>query len=146
MATEYLYDRYNGVYWQGALYYQVIKLPMNNEVSPYKNHFLGRSMRGVHYALIDNEHRQRVWFLNKSCGQMTWELKHDKDLSFLPGCQEICIQNDGPWTLHYKNYFGNSSQNGTEEYYEAYKEYIVRRYCYTVPRTKISAKISRKMW
>nr|AAO72400.1 hypothetical protein [Oryza sativa Japonica Group]ABF98174.1 hypothetical protein LOC_Os03g47360 [Oryza sativa Japonica Group] len=61
--------------------FQVIKLPMNNEVSPYKNYFLGRSMRGVHYALIDNEHRLRVSFLNKSCGQMTWELKHDKDLS-----------------------------------------------------------------
>ncbi len=51
-------------------------------------------------------------------------------LSFLLGCQEICIQNDGPWTLHYKNYFGHSSQNGAEEYYEAYKEYITRRYCY----------------
>uniref|UniRef100_A0A0E0GRR9 Uncharacterized protein n=1 Tax=Oryza nivara TaxID=4536 RepID=A0A0E0GRR9_ORYNI len=101
MATEYLYDRYNGVYWQGALYVLC------------QTDFVMRSMRGVHYALIDNEHRLRVSFLNKSCG-----------------CQEICIQNDGPWTLHYKNYFGHSSQNGAEEYYEAYKEYITRRYCY----------------
>ncbi|EAY91381.1 hypothetical protein OsI_13002 [Oryza sativa Indica Group] len=51
MATEYLYDRYNGVYWQGALYVL---------------------------------------------------------------CQTDFV----------------ISQNGAEEYYEAYKEYITRRYCY----------------
>uniref|UniRef100_A0A0E0GQT4 F-box domain-containing protein n=1 Tax=Oryza nivara TaxID=4536 RepID=A0A0E0GQT4_ORYNI len=145
MALAFSYDHYNGVYWHGALYvhcqgdfvmiisltnnkYQVLKLPMNTEVCQYKNHFLGRSMRGVHYALIDNEHRLRVWFLNELYGQMTWELKHDNDLSFLLRCQEICIQNDGPWTLHYHNYFGYPSQN--DNYYEAYKKHIVRKYCY----------------
>uniref|UniRef100_A0A0E0NZG9 F-box associated domain-containing protein n=1 Tax=Oryza rufipogon TaxID=4529 RepID=A0A0E0NZG9_ORYRU len=100
--------------------YQVIKLPMNTEVCQYKNHFLGRSMRGVHYALIDNEHRLR----------MTWELKHDNDLSFLLRCQEICTQNNGPWTLQYHNYFGYPRQNDMDNYYEAYKKHIVRKYHY----------------
>uniref|UniRef100_A0A0E0KHE1 Uncharacterized protein n=1 Tax=Oryza punctata TaxID=4537 RepID=A0A0E0KHE1_ORYPU len=68
-------------------------------------------MRGVHYVLMDNEPRLRVWFLNESSGQMTWEIKHDKNLNFLLGCQKICIRNDGSWTLHYKNYFGHSNQN-----------------------------------
>uniref|UniRef100_A0A0E0KHE4 F-box domain-containing protein n=1 Tax=Oryza punctata TaxID=4537 RepID=A0A0E0KHE4_ORYPU len=145
MALAFLYHHFNGVYWHGALYvhcqvdfvmrislsdnkYQVIKLPMNTEVCKYKTHSLGRSIRGVHYALIDNEHRLRVWFLNELYGQMTWELKHDKDLCFLLRCQKICIQNDGPWTLHNKNYFGDPSQNDND--YEAYKAHIVRKYCY----------------
>nr|AAU89163.1 hypothetical protein LOC_Os03g43330 [Oryza sativa Japonica Group]ABF97763.1 hypothetical protein LOC_Os03g43330 [Oryza sativa Japonica Group] len=99
--------------------HQVLELPMNTKVCQYINHFVGRSMRGVHYALIDIEHRLRVWFLNELYGQMTWELKHDNDLSFLLRCQESCIQNDGPWTLHYHNYFGYPSQNDMDNYYEA---------------------------
>uniref|UniRef100_A0A0E0D4H2 F-box associated domain-containing protein n=1 Tax=Oryza meridionalis TaxID=40149 RepID=A0A0E0D4H2_9ORYZ len=148
MALAFPFDHYNGVYWHGALYvrcqadflmrislsdnkYQVIKLPMNTEVCQYKNHFLGRSMRGVHYALIDNEHRLRVWFLNELYGQMTWELKHDNDLSFLLRCQKICTQNDGLWTLQYHNYFGYPRQNDMDNYYEAYKKHIclVQNHC-----------------
>ncbi|EAY91382.1 hypothetical protein OsI_13004 [Oryza sativa Indica Group] len=128
--------------------YQVIKLPMNTEVCQYKNHFLGRSMRGVHYALIDNEHRLRVWFLNELYGQMTWELKHDNDLSFLLRCQEVCTQNDGPWTLQYHNYFGYPRQNDMDNYYEAYKKHIVRKYHYEYESVwyKNHCEDIKKMW
>uniref|UniRef100_A0A0E0KHE9 F-box domain-containing protein n=1 Tax=Oryza punctata TaxID=4537 RepID=A0A0E0KHE9_ORYPU len=147
MALSFPNDQFNGVYWQGALYvhceadfimrislsdntYKVIRLPITTEVSEYKTDFFGRSKNGVHYALKDKDQRLRVWFLNESCGQKIWELKHDKNISFLLKRHDKYVQNDGPWTLHYFDYCENYDQNDIDAHYEGYrnedynKEYI----------------------
>uniref|UniRef100_I1PED1 F-box domain-containing protein n=2 Tax=Oryza glaberrima TaxID=4538 RepID=I1PED1_ORYGL len=137
MALSFPYDHFNGVYWQGALYvhceadfvmrislsdktYQVIMLPITTEVSEYKSHFFGRSKNGVHYALMDRDQRLRIWFLNESCGQKMWELKHDKNISFLLKRHDKYGQNDGPWTLHYFDYCENYDQNDIDAHYKGY--------------------------
>uniref|UniRef100_A0A0D9VXE1 F-box domain-containing protein n=1 Tax=Leersia perrieri TaxID=77586 RepID=A0A0D9VXE1_9ORYZ len=133
MALAFPYEKYDGVYWQGALYvycrgdffmrmslsdntYQVIRPPITTEISVPKSHFLGRSKKGVYYALIDghNKHRLRVWFLNESRGHITWELKHDKDISFMLKCQGNYMQNDGPWTAHFFDYVQDYHPNDNQ--------------------------------
>ncbi|CAO2192733.1 unnamed protein product [Urochloa humidicola] len=93
-------DKRYGVYWREALYvhsrndflcrvsladctYRVIKPPAaengadgngdDRPVVPY----LGRSAKGVYFAVLDHEFRRlRVWILDESSGQMEWVLKH----------------------------------------------------------------------
>uniref|UniRef100_A0A0D9VXD3 F-box domain-containing protein n=1 Tax=Leersia perrieri TaxID=77586 RepID=A0A0D9VXD3_9ORYZ len=101
--------------------YQVTKLPASTDVYNFKTHFFGRSKEGLYYALLDNDQHLLVWFLNESHGQIKWELKHDKDISFLMKCQEHSIQNHGPWTLHYYDYHEDS--NEISDYLRQYQGY-----------------------
>ncbi|KAM0915192.1 hypothetical protein ACQ4PT_011009 [Festuca glaucescens] len=88
-----------GVYWEGALYvhcrgafvvrlllqdgkYQLVKTPIDIEESKHAEPYLGKSEKGVYFATIQqHEYQLRVWILNESGGQMSWELKHHIDLS-----------------------------------------------------------------
>ncbi|CAM0952435.1 unnamed protein product [Alopecurus aequalis] len=112
------------VYWRGVLHvhgqcdfvirmclstsrYQVIKMPQLSGVFPSSSH-LGRSMRGVYYAISHSYHALRLWYLDdESCGQIKWVLKHDIDLAsfgrnfdLLRGQQPM----DKQWILQDVNY------------------------------------------
>ncbi|CAN6323303.1 unnamed protein product [Urochloa humidicola] len=118
--------RRNTVYWRGAaLYvhcekdfvmrisfstnkYRMIKPP--SVVCEYLEFNLGKSEKGVYFALVDDHNRLRVWILAEpSCGQMEWTLKHDSGCDlFLPSLK--CIPKDhGPWILHEVNSEGDEN-------------------------------------
>ena len=61
--------------------YRVIKPPVSGaEVTA--DFFLGRSQKGIYYALLDDDCRARlrVWILEESCDQTEWKLRQDTDL------------------------------------------------------------------
>ncbi|EAY90959.1 hypothetical protein OsI_12573 [Oryza sativa Indica Group] len=105
-----------GVYWRGSLYihcqtnfvmrislssdkYQVIGPPLSFDVCRYKEFHLGRSEKGVYFALLSSN-QLRIWFLEESCGQMGWVLKLDNNLMpILPHFINVKLSDDGPWSL-----------------------------------------------
>ncbi|XP_066168858.1 uncharacterized protein [Oryza sativa Japonica Group] len=117
--------------WRGALYvpcetdfvtrislsdgkYQVIKSPIGLEAMG-KGSFLqlGKSKDGV-CAFAHDDYQLCVWFLNESCGQMNWELKHQthlwsllaqlKSREHLAQCKS-CKQTNGHWKYYDGNLF-----------------------------------------
>ncbi|CAL4943204.1 unnamed protein product [Urochloa decumbens] len=117
--------RRNTVYWRGALYvhcekdfvmrisfatnkYHMIKPP--SVVCKYLEFNLGKSEKGVYYALVDDDNRFRVWMLAEpSYGQIEWTLTHDSGCDlFLTSLK--CIPKDhGPWILHEVNSEGDEN-------------------------------------
>ncbi|TVU46282.1 hypothetical protein EJB05_05808, partial [Eragrostis curvula] len=112
----YLVHRRHAVYYQGALYvhcendfrpacptsfylyivgllslannsYQVIKPPTRLCEDP--EFHLGKSEKGVYFALLDDEYRLRVWTLAESCGKMEWDLNHDSVRGLLLPSQTV---------------------------------------------------------
>lgn len=67
--------------------YKVIKLPLGLDVQPddEPDHYLGKSEKGVYCALLYGESPLglQIWFLDETCGQMKWLLKHDINLGNL---------------------------------------------------------------
>ena len=61
--------------------YRVIKPPVSG-VEVTADFFLGRSQKGIYYALLDDDCRARlrVWILEESCDQTEWKLRQDTDL------------------------------------------------------------------
>uniref|UniRef100_A0A0E0LM46 F-box domain-containing protein n=1 Tax=Oryza punctata TaxID=4537 RepID=A0A0E0LM46_ORYPU len=115
--------------WQGALYvpcqidfvtrislsdgkYQVIKSPIGFEAMGRGSVLqLDKSKDGV-CAFAHDDYQLCVWFLNESCGQMNWELKHQthlwsllaqlKSSAHLAQCKS-CKQTNGHWSYYYGN-------------------------------------------
>ncbi|CAL4928970.1 unnamed protein product [Urochloa decumbens] len=109
----------HAVYWHETLYvhcrsdfimritllpdtnkYQVIKLPAGINASVYDQLYLGKSKKGVHCALVDNDdYRLQVLFLSEFGGNIEWISKYDIDLRALVAhlSRNNCIP--GPWTL-----------------------------------------------
>ncbi|KAL6599509.1 hypothetical protein ACP70R_045646 [Stipagrostis hirtigluma subsp. patula] len=84
-------QRRHAVYWQGSLYvhcecdfairvslssnkYRVIKPPQGIEMCQCPELHLGRSEKGVYYALFDGH--LRIWILDESQDRIEWKLKH----------------------------------------------------------------------
>ncbi|CAM0879963.1 unnamed protein product [Alopecurus aequalis] len=106
--------RSGAVYWRGALYvhcqshfvlrislssstYRVIKPPPGYGANGYPVPRLQRSEKGVYFVSLDRNWL-RVWTLKESCGQMEWELKHDRDLEPVVARRRLG-QVHGPWML-----------------------------------------------
>ncbi|CAM0879962.1 unnamed protein product [Alopecurus aequalis] len=102
------------VYWRGELYvhceshfilrislssstYRVIKPPPGYGANSYPVPRLQRSEKGVYFVSLDR-YWLRVWILKESCGQMEWELKHDRDLEPVLARRRLG-QVHGPWML-----------------------------------------------
>jgi hypothetical protein len=58
-----------------------VKTPIDIEESKSAEPCLVKSEKGVYFATIHNKYQLRVWILNESSGQMSWELKHHIDLT-----------------------------------------------------------------
>ncbi|KAI4978724.1 hypothetical protein ZWY2020_015477 [Hordeum vulgare] len=106
----------HAAYWRRALYvhqhdfviritlsndkYKVIKLPLGLDVQPddEPDHYLGKSEKGVYCALLygENPLGLRIWFLDETCGQMKWLLKHDINLGNLLA--------DFPWEYGHRSW------------------------------------------
>ncbi|KAL6637159.1 hypothetical protein ACP70R_024731 [Stipagrostis hirtigluma subsp. patula] len=133
-------DQRRAVYWRGVLYvhcqtefvmrisvsdnsFQVIKAPIIIEEG--QNLHLGKSEKGVYCALAYERCKVKVWFLDESCCQIKWTLKHDADLVgralhkiepvvTYQNCQR---QVRGPWILqdinhhYYSKYCYNEDDN-----------------------------------
>ncbi|TVU46098.1 hypothetical protein EJB05_05616, partial [Eragrostis curvula] len=91
--------RRHAVYYRAALYvhcehyfiirlslldnkYLVIKPPSRGSCESPQFH-LGRSQKGIYYALLDEQNRLRVWSLDESRCKTEWELNHDSICSLL---------------------------------------------------------------
>ncbi|XBH60870.1 hypothetical protein VPH35_115396 [Triticum aestivum] len=84
--------------------YRVIKLPGASEFMGYpNNHHLGRSLRGVYYAILDDRSRLQVWYLSESCGRIEWILKHDTCLKTFEH-DDYAQQVGRQWILQDVNY------------------------------------------
>ncbi|KAL6637611.1 hypothetical protein ACP70R_025183 [Stipagrostis hirtigluma subsp. patula] len=111
------------VYWQEALYvhykidfvlritlsnnkYEVIKLPVRTNATLYEQHYLEKSRNGVHLAIIDDQCRLEVFFLNEVSGKKEWVLKHDIDIQAVIAhfSRKGDVQSDGPWILQDYDY------------------------------------------
>lgn len=79
--------------------YRVIKPPMDIDVSEYPEFRLGRSEKGVYFALLDRRHWLRVWMLNESCGRMEWVSKHQSNLEPILPRQNYNQQVHRPWIM-----------------------------------------------
>uniref|UniRef100_A0A8I6XXA6 F-box domain-containing protein n=1 Tax=Hordeum vulgare subsp. vulgare TaxID=112509 RepID=A0A8I6XXA6_HORVV len=130
LATEGSLDKRHAVYWCGALYvhcekkfvvrlslsdgtYHVIKPPKSLESESSPDCYLGKSKKGVYYALLlENGCKLQVWVLNESHGHREWILEHDRVLNLPP----LCL-NNGPWILEDVNY-------NEEKYIEHHDESI----------------------
>ncbi|KAL6647270.1 hypothetical protein ACP70R_014707 [Stipagrostis hirtigluma subsp. patula] len=113
LPDERLWPHRHAEYWRGALYvhcqndfvarislsnstYRVIKPPSGIEKFEYPELHIGRSEKGVCYALLDKESNLQVWILDD---QLQWELKHDsrRKVALRSLC---CDQNvHRPWIL-----------------------------------------------
>ncbi|CAM0954329.1 unnamed protein product [Alopecurus aequalis] len=123
-GTDYSWEKSNAVYWHGALHvhcrhgfvmrlllssstYQVIKPPEDLEPADrcLYDHHMGKSKKGVYYALLGLSGRLRVWVLDDSCARNKWVLVHDTPLKqpspWFNGAQQ---QVYGPWILQDINY------------------------------------------
>ncbi|PUZ38361.1 hypothetical protein GQ55_9G189800 [Panicum hallii var. hallii] len=100
--------------------YRVIKPPIRGtEVltrSKYPEFFLGRSEKGIYYALLDDNHRLRVWILDESCDQTQWKLRQDTDLGPFPSLSG----DHGPWVL--ENVSSDYESKDEDEYEEQMEE------------------------
>uniref|UniRef100_A0A0E0KH78 F-box domain-containing protein n=1 Tax=Oryza punctata TaxID=4537 RepID=A0A0E0KH78_ORYPU len=123
----------NAVYWRGALYvhcntdfimrisvrddrYRVIEFPKVTRMDSYENgeFYLGRSEKGVYLALVRNCCWLQVWILDESCGEIKWELKHDKDIKYSLLGRNI-RQGLGPWIVTDINYHVNRKKKAQRE-------------------------------
>ncbi|KAM0884014.1 hypothetical protein ACQ4PT_031253 [Festuca glaucescens] len=126
LATDdYLEDKRHGVYWRGALYvhcansfvmrlclsnntYQVIKTPRSFEPESCGECLLGKSEKGVYYAVLPSRSiyslQLQVWILDESSGCAKWVLEHDKDIKPLVPCLNEDQQLHGPWIFQDVNY------------------------------------------
>ncbi|CAO2192557.1 unnamed protein product [Urochloa humidicola] len=116
MKRGFTMEKRYSVYWRGALYvhcqndfmcrvslekstYQAIKPPTavnrahSNDDRPAPC-YLGRSEKGVYFAVLDHEFRLRVWILDESFGQMEWVLKHRSNLERVLSSQDSYRQQD----------------------------------------------------
>ncbi|CAL5053135.1 unnamed protein product [Urochloa decumbens] len=96
-------------YWRGALYiivgtYRVIKPSRGIEMFQGQEFHLGRSDKGICFALLDDKLRMWVWILEESCEQIEWKLRHcsEQELAF-----PRLSSDHGPWIL--------SNINGDDE-------------------------------
>ena len=57
--------------------YQVIKMPESSGFYPSRH--LGRSMRGIYYAISHSYHGLQLWYLDEPGSQIKWvlQLQHD---------------------------------------------------------------------
>nr|CAB3477063.1 unnamed protein product [Digitaria exilis] len=113
MAKAFTMQKRYSVHWRGAFYvhcqndficrvsmadgkYRVIKPPAENEADDHHEPYLGRSEKGVYYAILDRGFRLRVWFLDESSttGQMEWVLRHQSDLERVLATQDDSYQRD----------------------------------------------------
>lgn len=79
---------------------QVIKPPSVDFYEyPHPQFHLGRSEKGVYYALLDRGNRLRVWNLDESEGNMEWQLNHDSVCSLVKPSLNFIQKVHGPWTL-----------------------------------------------
>ena len=61
--------------------YQVITLPTGDTASQWWCHLrLGKSKNGVHFAMVDDQYRLQIWFLDEFGGKTEWVLKHGANL------------------------------------------------------------------
>ncbi|CAL5048073.1 unnamed protein product [Urochloa decumbens] len=100
-------------YWRGALYvhcqadfvmrlslsngtYRVIKPSRGIEMFQGQEFHLGRSEKGIYFALLDDKLRMWVWILEESCEQIEWKLRHcsEQELAF-----PRLSSDHGPWVL-----------------------------------------------
>lgn len=80
--------------------YQVISLPSSFETSKYYHPHLGKSKNGVHFVVVDDQHRLLVWFLDETGGKTEWVLKHGANLQAM----KLPTRADRPWILQDGNY------------------------------------------
>ncbi|CAN6342208.1 unnamed protein product [Urochloa humidicola] len=77
--------------------YRVIKPPIRGaEISKDPLFHLGRSEKGIYYALLGDDYRLRVWILDESSDQIEWKLKHTSGRGLVfPNLSS----DHGPWVL-----------------------------------------------
>ncbi|CAN6281893.1 unnamed protein product [Urochloa humidicola] len=88
--------------------YQVINLPAGIDASKNYHLCLGKSRNGVHFALLDYQHRLQVWFLDETDGKIEWVLKHGANLEALKLFPPE--HTDRPWILQEGNYDKRSNR------------------------------------
>ncbi|KAF6995942.1 hypothetical protein CFC21_012360 [Triticum aestivum] len=142
MDSDLWYNRhrYHAVYWQSTLYihcqhgylarmslsdltYTVIKLPGACELRGYPNHHLGRSLGGVYCAIHDGWNQLQFWYLNESCGQIEWVLKHDTFLGKAFEREDYARQLAKRWILQDVNYRKWSSKYPEDAAYTRHANY-----------------------
>ncbi|TVU46934.1 hypothetical protein EJB05_06508, partial [Eragrostis curvula] len=137
---------HSAAYWRGALYfhqanasfisvfmsnaeYKLIPVPTDVEFTTYGSFQLGRSEKGLYCAFSHDGHGLWIFFLDESCSQAVWVLKHRVDLkTFARKLHaregEYCDEElpEGPWILQnindYKYPCGNDKEPIVEEKYE----------------------------
>ncbi|GJN31088.1 hypothetical protein PR202_gb19444 [Eleusine coracana subsp. coracana] len=106
--------------------YQVIKTPTSSKETYRTRFYLGRSEKGVYFAIIENGSQLQIWILDESNGQMDWVLKqHHIDLDpYVSRAIVPIVHSDyherinGPWTLEDEDNNDNNKmlQNGDYEW------------------------------
>lgn len=87
-----------------------IEPPKGVDRDKYPYPYLGISPKGVYYALVDHVRQLRVWFLNESCGQMEWVLRHDNSIKpMLPSWDYIWWWLAKRWTLDLQHVNSNGA-------------------------------------
>ncbi|CAL4908765.1 unnamed protein product [Urochloa decumbens] len=137
MRTDRRPFQRHAIYLRGALYvhcqndsvmrislsddkYQMIKSPAGSKVVDSGVFYLGKSERGVYFALLwgDRWPQFRVWLLNESCGQMEWVLKSDISLQAVVQNFPFNIDNkySSPWIVNYVNNVKEAQAEGESEW------------------------------
>uniref|UniRef100_M8B5P5 Uncharacterized protein n=1 Tax=Aegilops tauschii TaxID=37682 RepID=M8B5P5_AEGTA len=105
LGTDCSWNKRHAVYWHDALYvhcqkgfvmrlslsnstYQMIKRPGDLEPESCTDLNLGKSKKGVYFALVRASHQIQVWVLTESCGHIKWVLEHDTRLKTTPKKEE----------------------------------------------------------
>lgn len=88
--------------------YRVINLPPDVSLTKCYQFRLGKSVNGVHFAVLD-EQRLQVWFLDESGGRTEWVLKNVTDYP------SIDHQTDRPWILQDGNSYDDDQEENNKE-------------------------------